>query len=152
MKFGDRRARLLITVGGIGTIVAVLLICVFLVQVVIPLFYSPELSEPKKVAVAEQKWMNFKPRDVQLLDNGSTGWTLRTERAIHFFRTSDGTLIDTLTSESSELHADSVLKVFPDGRCLFTDKDNSIRLCAVQHRSEKRLGCKSNSRKRHKKN
>src|SRR5688572_13050372 len=74
VKFGDRCARLLITVGGIGTIVAVLLICVFLVQVVIPLFFSPEMKAEKSVIVSEQNWLDFAPRDVQLLERGDTGW------------------------------------------------------------------------------
>lgn len=48
--FADKASRFLITTGGIGTIIAVVAICVFLVYVVFPLFrpgqISPARSEP----------------------------------------------------------------------------------------------------------
>ena len=47
VALGDRLARGLITVGGIGTIVAVLLVCVYLFSVVLPLF------EPAKIERVE---------------------------------------------------------------------------------------------------
>ncbi len=45
----ERLARFLITIGGIGTIAAVTLICVFLVAVIVPLFAGAEVSEPQVV-------------------------------------------------------------------------------------------------------
>src|SRR5437868_9124566 len=45
VKASDLLARALITVGGIGTIVTVLLVFVFLLYVAIPLFLSTTLSQ-----------------------------------------------------------------------------------------------------------
>lgn len=45
VKYANIAARLIITLGGIGTIVAVSLVCVFLVSVVIPLFVPAEVSK-----------------------------------------------------------------------------------------------------------
>jgi len=42
VRITDRIARTLITAGGIGTILAVATLCVFLVSVVVPLFLAPE--------------------------------------------------------------------------------------------------------------
>jgi len=50
VKMFDRLARICITVGGIGTILAVTLIMVFLVWVVVPLFQSGGAAETKTIA------------------------------------------------------------------------------------------------------
>jgi phosphate transport system permease protein len=131
VKFGDRCARLLITVGGIGTIVAVLLICVFLVQVVVPLFYSPKIKAEKPIVAAEQKWLDFAPRDVQLIEKGDTGWTTAPDGSIHYFRTNDGALITTLSPEKTEITKDSLVKTYADGRTLIADQSGTIRLAQI---------------------
>ena len=53
VRLGDVVARVLITVGGIGTIVAVCFVFIYLGFKVLPLFSSPELSEP---AAYEAEW------------------------------------------------------------------------------------------------
>ena len=45
IKIADTASRTLITVGGIGTIVAVMAVCLYLLSVVIPLFTDGELDE-----------------------------------------------------------------------------------------------------------
>ena len=47
MRFADIAARWVIACGGIGTIVAVLTVCVFLVAVVLPLFLPATISDAK---------------------------------------------------------------------------------------------------------
>ena len=49
VRFADTAARWIIACGGIGTIVAVLTVCVFLVAVVLPLFQSASVSDRKDV-------------------------------------------------------------------------------------------------------
>ncbi|MBL4701412.1 MAG: hypothetical protein JKX85_09160 [Phycisphaeraceae bacterium] len=44
VKYGDLAARICITAGGVGTILAVALVCVFLTWKVIPLFQSPAID------------------------------------------------------------------------------------------------------------
>ena len=52
MRAGDHLARVLITVGGIGTMVAVATVCLFLVAVVLPLF-QPAHIEPAGEAATD---------------------------------------------------------------------------------------------------
>src|SRR5262249_41064664 len=49
VRLTDLLARALITVGGIGTIGAVTLVCVFLVWVVVPLFRGAEITPPRQL-------------------------------------------------------------------------------------------------------
>jgi phosphate transport system permease protein len=49
--WADRGARVFITLGGLGTILAVFLVCVFLVWVVIPLFKSATIQTRERVAL-----------------------------------------------------------------------------------------------------
>ena len=46
VRMGEIFSRLLITLGGIGTIIAIVLVCVFLVWVAVPLFFGSQ-STPK---------------------------------------------------------------------------------------------------------
>ncbi len=47
---GDRVAKSLISIGGIGTIVAVLLVFAYLVSVVVPLFFPGHVIEHRGVS------------------------------------------------------------------------------------------------------
>src|SRR5262245_25084559 len=51
VRVAERAARAAITIGGIGTIIAVATICVFLVWVVLPLFKSGSLGAARDVAL-----------------------------------------------------------------------------------------------------
>ncbi|QDU71129.1 ABC transporter permease subunit [Mucisphaera calidilacus] len=77
-RFVDRVAQLLITIGGIGTIVAVSLVAVFLALVTLPLFLSPHADEPQTVAAAGDDsrplWLSVDEYQLLALtgrDNGS---------------------------------------------------------------------------------
>lgn len=54
VKYGDMVARLFITIGGIGTIMAVALVCVFLAWKVVPLFQSPSVESQNIVKLDGQ--------------------------------------------------------------------------------------------------
>ena len=54
MRFADRLARVLIRFGGLGTIATVVLVCVFLVWVVIPLFARPSLERNAGVELEQR--------------------------------------------------------------------------------------------------
>lgn len=49
VHWADRAARWLIVAGGIGTILAVCTVCVFLVVVVLPLFFPARIGAPQAV-------------------------------------------------------------------------------------------------------
>lgn len=65
----DRLARILITAGGIATIVAICAVAVFLVAVSLPLFLSPTLTPdpPQNVSVASPPWFVLTDQDQRLV-------------------------------------------------------------------------------------
>lgn len=65
----DRLAQLLITAGGIATIVAICAVAVFLVVVSLPLFLSPTLvpEPPKNVPVTSPPWFVLTDQDQRLV-------------------------------------------------------------------------------------
>ncbi|WP_428389875.1 ABC transporter permease subunit [Mucisphaera sp.] len=79
-KLVDRLARVLITVGGIGTIVAVSLVAIFLAYVTVPLFMEPtvggaesiEVSEASSVS-AETLWISVDEYQLMALRGRSDG-------------------------------------------------------------------------------
>ncbi len=62
--FADKAAKLIITVGGIGTIAAVLTVGLYLVWVVVPLFMPPRVDSGAKVV--EGSMLTGEPRYVQM--------------------------------------------------------------------------------------
>ena len=54
VRWGDRIARWAIAAGGIGTIAAVSIVCVFLVYVVVPLFEPASIDHPASLAPPEK--------------------------------------------------------------------------------------------------
>jgi phosphate transport system permease protein len=82
----DRLARFLITVGGLGTILAVFVLCVFLVWVVVPLFRPARLSERSNSSARE-------PQDALaagLDESAAAGWSLSGSGELTVFRLADG--------------------------------------------------------------
>jgi len=55
VKVSDKTARTLITVGGIGTIIAVTLIFAFLLWVVVPLFLGGELENERQMPLTTEE-------------------------------------------------------------------------------------------------
>ena len=87
----DRAARLLISVGGIGTIFAVLGVCVFLVWVVVPLFLPAAIENLDSFASDAEQIMHLEMDEYGLL-----AWMLRPSGQIEVFRLDNGELRQTL--------------------------------------------------------
>ena len=71
VRFSDALARGLITLGGIGTIVAVLGVGVFLLVVAVPLFWSPVSSSVGPTASTEGE-----PLAIGSDESGDVAWVL----------------------------------------------------------------------------
>ena len=88
VKAGDRLARILITLGGISTIVAVLLVGMFLLAVALPLFRSAVFGWAHTTPLAHT------PTAATALgtdESGSVGWLLdATAGHLHVFGVADG--------------------------------------------------------------
>lgn len=73
VRLSDRVARLFIVVGGIGTIIAVSTVCLFLAYVAAPLFFTPESG---RLQTSAAPWASPAPRNLGLDDEQRIGWTL----------------------------------------------------------------------------
>ncbi|MBL6714344.1 MAG: hypothetical protein ISQ07_13300, partial [Pirellulales bacterium] len=74
VRAGDAVARFVITAGGIGTIVAVLGVLVFLVAVTAPLFRSASLSAARQTPLAAESDASVVA--VGCDESGLVAWTL----------------------------------------------------------------------------
>jgi phosphate transport system permease protein len=88
VRFTDSVARSVITFGGVGTIVAVSTVCVFLVFVVLPLF---EGAEVEKRPSFDAPWPDGAPREMGIDEYEVVGWALMPDATVQIFRLDDGT-------------------------------------------------------------
>ncbi len=87
VKLWNRVAGTLITLGGLGTIAAVILVCIFLVSVVIPLFQPPDIEALRKVTLAERSTVT---QHLGLNEYTTMGWIVDPEGTIRLFRLDNG--------------------------------------------------------------
>lgn len=133
----NRTARVLITLGGVGTIGAVLLVCVFLVWVVVPLFlpaslnlrHSEELastdssapSAPHIAHVASDDYLNI-------------GWATTADGVLLTYRMDDGKVLarKPLFDAARPTAASYALR---DGRVAFGFADGSVSLGKISFKT-----------------
>lgn len=94
VKVAERVSRAFITVGGIGTIIAVATICFFLVYVVVPLFGGAEIEQGRGWSVAGGAEVSG-AQGAGVLDLGVDehqvlGWALLDDGRVVAYRVSDG--------------------------------------------------------------
>lgn len=96
VKVKDRLAHAIITIGGLGTIVAVSTVCIFLVAVVIPLFQPPEAEKISQVdiprpkdAPAAQVVVHTAVDEYNLM-----AWSVFADGVVRKFRLDTGELLD----------------------------------------------------------
>src|SRR6476660_2981086 len=91
VALSDRLARWIIAVGGIGTIVAVSLVCVFLAWVVVPLFLpaAVEPARPLEKLSSEAEVIALGIDDYRVL-----GWTICRGGGITVFRLDNGEVVE----------------------------------------------------------
>ncbi|MEL7061344.1 MAG: ABC transporter permease subunit [Acidobacteriota bacterium] len=129
--FADRAASSIITVGGIGTILSVLGVAVFLAYVVMPLFLPSQVDEFSKLPALERE----KLRGVGLDEYRVLGWELGAEGDLTIFRLDNGEVLERnqlfegaeLTASSFQIRGDQAAFGFADG---------SVRLANVSFVTE----------------
>jgi len=92
VKVKDALARTLITAGGVGTIVAVSTVCVFLVFVVLPLFRAAEVDQ--RVDVAAPWSADQVPIQIAVDEHRLLGWSLFADGTLRTFRADTGEPIE----------------------------------------------------------
>lgn len=94
VRFGDKLASRTITVGGIGTIIAVMLVVVVLIATAAPLFFKPQI----------QDWVQFSLPDYEQFgcdENSQLLWGMLGNGSIEVRSTHDGSLLSTFDAPDS---------------------------------------------------
>ena len=124
----DRVAQGLIAAGGIGTIVAVLLVCVFLVWIVLPLFWPARVQQQTTATV---DWSNEAPRHIVLDEDQRLGWALLGDGSLIAFRPDSGELVG--RQEFLQATPPTAAAFDPQGlRAAFGFEDGTVRLANLQ--------------------
>jgi phosphate transport system permease protein len=135
VRVAERVARSAITIGGIGTIAAVVTICVFLVWVVVPLFRQGSLGAPRQAAMAGAETRpDRKPLKLGVEEYRVLCWTIDDGGRFEVRRLDDGSLV-----EHRDLVAappTSAAFGIGDGRFAFGFSDGSTRAGAIVAGSE----------------
>jgi phosphate transport system permease protein len=119
VRLGEIFSRLLITLGGIGTIVAIVLVCVFLVWVAVPLIFNAETT-PKP---AQQLNWQAKPLLQGMDSEQLVGWALLSDGKLISYRLDNGEAISkidvlpgvAITAISPPSRSDQVMVGLADG-------------------------------------
>jgi phosphate transport system permease protein len=110
VRAGDRIARVLITLGGIGTIVAVLLVGVFLLAVALPLFRSASVHVEAGAAFGDG---GATPLCLGVDESGAVAWTVEPGGDVRVFSVADGRTLATIVGKDHGLEGVSVVRVVP---------------------------------------
>lgn len=125
--FGDHVSRLLITIGGIGTIVAVATVFVFLLLVVIPLFRSGTVLEEGRTSV---DWSKAPPIQFGMDDEHLMDWALFADGRIQVVKLDDGAILE--DRDAFDDVKMSAWSISPGkGEAIFGFEDGSFRLGVV---------------------
>jgi phosphate transport system permease protein len=110
VRTGDRVARVLITLGGIGTIVAVLLVGVFLLAVALPLFRS---ATARVEATASLGADAPAPKGLGVDESGAVAWAVAQNGDLKVFAVADGRTLAEIPGHDSGLEGVTALRVVP---------------------------------------
>jgi phosphate transport system permease protein len=125
VALNNRLAHAIIAIGGIGTIVAVSMVCVFLVWVVVPLFLPASVEKGQGIGQGAARDLLAMGVD----DYRLTGWEIAKDGAIRTFRLDDGKTIQELSGAESPIAGVSAAAVGIDGhQAAFGFADGTVRL------------------------
>jgi len=123
----DRLARWVITLGGVGSILAVSMVGLFLFYVVVPLFLPPKVDEQAAFAAADARG---RPAHTAVNEYLTMSWTLDRDGEVIVRRLSDGEVLSRLTvPDAAQLTCWSFS--IGDDRCAFGYADGTVRLGRV---------------------
>jgi len=133
VKFKDRLSHAIITVGGLGTIIAVTTVFIFLVSVVVPLFRAPEQEVSGTVTIDNMSERGV-PVHVTADDYNLLAWALFEDGVIRKFRLDTGEVLDEFSLVQEDGPALTAWS-FPqrDGsRAVLGFEDGSVRFATIE--------------------
>ena len=134
IKFFDVLSRSVITVGGLGTILAVMTVFFFLLYVVIPLFKSPEVGETKSVgtyadsALADLRLVRTDDHRIALFEIDGGG-------AVRLRRLDNGAELSTAKLTDRPVSDVTAMGVDASGAVVLGFVDGSARIGKVEFKS-----------------
>ena len=135
VRFGDACARAVITLGGIGTIAAVLLMGVFLLSVALPLFRSASVGGPALTAIEGAAGNRPPLLALGTDESGGIGWSLDLGAGrIRLLDLADGAVISDrpLDGSDGDLGQATALRVHPGSTLAVVGfADGSFRTATV---------------------
>ncbi|MBL6706463.1 MAG: hypothetical protein ISQ06_10140, partial [Planctomycetaceae bacterium] len=138
VRIADRLAQSLIALGGLGTILAVSMVCVFLVWVVVPLFSSESISQSRTISTSAGD-NNATPIHQVTNEYLNIGWTAWSDGTLRSYRLDNGQQLTTknLVSGNRRLTAWAFTD---DGGIALGFDDGSVQLGRAQFTTEFVLG------------
>lgn len=127
VRLWNRTAGVLITLGGLGTIAAVLLVCIFLVAVVVPLFQPPAIEALRMLNLAEKA---ERPVQLGLNEYTTMGWMLADDGTVRVLRLDTGSEIHQLHPFGDRRPTAAAFAI-QDGVVAFGFADGSIQYGTV---------------------
>ncbi len=135
VKLKDRVAHVVITVGGLGTIVAVTTVIIFLISVVLPLFHAPSTEHagqaPLPTPANTQTSAARTPVHVAVDDYNLMAWAVFPDGIVRKFRLDNGEVLDEVP-----LAPDAPLTAwsFPqrDDLAVFGYADGAVRFASIR--------------------
>ncbi len=132
VRLADYAAWWIITLGGLGTIAAVLLVCVFLVWVVVPLFTAPRFG-----GATTAKHSPVEPPLRLALDEGQTlGWNLTPSGQLESFQLTTGELIESVSLFEGSTPTAAAFAPGENGGAAFGFSDGTVRLVRISIETE----------------
>ena len=124
VRIADRVARWVIGLGGVGSIVAVSLVGVFLFYVVVPLFLPAKVEEAAAIAADDTP---ARVVAMGLDEHGTMAWMLHRDGSIHVRRVDDGRIIRRLEVPDAAMLTCWSFGI-ADDHCAFGYADGRARL------------------------
>ncbi len=132
VRLADKTSKLLITTGGIGTIIAVVGICLFLVYVVVPLFAPAEVQPVGSFSTSARDG-GTQTMHTAMDEYGLLAWTLTEDGAIHLHRVQDWQELSRQRPFGDAVPTAWAVDAIQDD-AVFGFEDGSIRLARIGFR------------------
>lgn len=129
VRFVDRAASWLITVGGVGTIAAVSAVCLYLLWTVLPLFWPSTIGQ---LTATPQQPLPDAPIAMRIADSGQIAWAIGRDGGITVFRPGRGELLQSVPPSADAPEVTAIATALSRDDVAFGYADGTVQLGAVR--------------------